>query len=355
MKRIAVAALLGLLVVVPSACASSYLLRQTWEGAKLLQRREPIARLLADPATDPETRRKLRLVLEARAFAADSLRLDAGDSYTVFTEVGRDTLLLVLSAAHKDRFEARTWWFPIVGSAPYKGYFDFDDAREAAQKLDARGFDTYLRTSSAYSTLGFFADPVYSTVLRYGDLDLVNTVIHELFHNTFFASGQVTFNESLASFAGARGAIEFFCRRDGAESESCLRAAAAWQDELRFAAFTTRLVAELQALYGRPELGSEEKVRLREEVFARARARYAAEVRPRLRVENYDRVMERELNNAAILARRIYSDRLDLFERVYRARGGDFRRALHDLVAAARANPDDPYAAVAALAGGRGL
>ena len=121
---------------------------------------------------------------------ADSIGLEAEESFTTFSPLDRDTLVLVLSGAYRDRLMAYTWWFPIVGRVPYKGYFDFDRARSAqAQELDDRGFDVYLRPSPAFSTLGWFNDPLLSTSLHADTLDLANTVIHELTHNTFYASG----------------------------------------------------------------------------------------------------------------------------------------------------------------------
>ncbi|HEX8694642.1 MAG TPA: aminopeptidase [Longimicrobium sp.] len=341
--------LLALLPAALSACSPGYVLRATWEEAKILQRRTPIARVIADPRTDEATRAKLALVLEARAYAADSLGLRAGKSYTLFSRVESDTLALVLSAAYRDRFQARTWWFPVVGRVPYKGFFEEDDARREVRRLEAQGFDTYLRPTAAFSTLGWFNDPLLSTLLRYDEVSLANTVIHELFHNTFYAPGQAAFNESLANFVGGRGAIAFFCGRDGPESPACRRASEEWDDDLLFGAFLSGLVRDLEALYGRADLTSEQKVAMREDVFAAAKERYARDVRPRLEVTNFDRFLNDQLNNATLISRRLYYDRLDLFERVFRARGGDLKRAMDDIVAAARSKKDDPYAAVAAL------
>src|SRR5690606_20228894 len=118
-----------------------------------------------------------------------ALGLDAGESYTTYSWVDSDTLLMVLSAARKDRFQPYTWWFPLVGNVPYKGYFDFDQAYAEAARLDAAGYDTYVRPSGAFSTLGWFNDPVLNTVLRYSDVGLASTVIHELLHNTIFIPG----------------------------------------------------------------------------------------------------------------------------------------------------------------------
>jgi predicted aminopeptidase len=333
-----------------SACSPAYLLRASWEEAKILARRKPIARIVADPRTDEGTRGKLVVVQEARVFARDSLGLEAGNSYTLFTRVKTDTLAMVLSAAHKDRFQAHTWWFPIVGRVPYKGFFDPRDAAREAERLEREGFDTYVRPTAAFSTLGWFNDPLLSTLLRYDEVSLGNTVIHEITHNTFFAPGQVAFNESFASFVGGRGAVHFFCAREGAASPRCREAAASWEDDVIFGEFLSGMVAELEAVYARPDLTRDGKLREREAVFTRARQRFTAEVQPRLKTGSFAGFTRGPLNNATLISRRLYYDRLELFDRVYQSRGGDLRRTVADIIAAARSNRADPYAAVAALA-----
>lgn len=332
-----------------SSCSPAYVLRGAWEEGKILGRRRPIVQVIADPRSTPETRRKLQLVLAAREFGRDALGERVGESYTLYSEKQSDTLAHVLSAAYRDRFAAKTWWFPIVGRVPYKGFFQEADARREAAKLEAEGYDTYMRPTSAFSTLGWFNDPVLSTLLRYDDVSLTNTVLHELFHNTYFAPGKIAFNESLANFVGARGAIDFFCGRDGADAPNCRRARDEWDDDLAFGFFLSELVHDLESLYARTDLTREQKLQLREEVFARAQRQFAQEVRPRLKVGGFGSFTRDPLNNATLISRRIYYDRLDLFERVYRSRGGDLRRTIADIVAAARANRADPYAGVASL------
>jgi predicted aminopeptidase len=341
--------LLPLLLAGASACSPGYVLRGAWEEGKILSRRRPIVQVIADQRTTPETRAKLELVLAARGFARDSLGLRTGQSYTLYSEKKSDTLATVISAAYKDRFRAKTWWFPIVGSVPYKGYFHEEDARREAAKLEAQGFDTYMRPTSAFSTLGWFNDPVLSTLLRYDEVSLGNTVIHELLHNTYFAAGKISFNESLANFVGGRGAIEMFCRRDGPDAPTCRRARQEWDDDLVFGFFMSELIHDLESLYARTDITREQKLALRDEVFARAQRQFAQEVRPRLKVNTFGSFTREPLNNATLISRRIYYDRLDLFERVYERRGGDLRRTVADIIAAARANKSDPFAGVEGL------
>lgn len=336
-------------LLVAGACSPLYVLRAGYEEARILSRRQSIVGMVNDSTTPPDTREKLRLVLEARSFAVDSLGLAAGESYTTFSRTDSDTLALVVSAAYRDRFEAYTWWFPIVGRVPYKGYFSESKAREAVRDLEEKGLDTYLRPTAAFSTLGWFNDPLVSPLLRYDSVSLANTVIHELTHNTIYVGGQAMFNESLAEFVGGRGGIAFFCDRYGVDSRECAAASADWADELVFGRFLDALVAELDTLYARTDLATEAKLAAREEIFARARTTFAEEVQPRFQRATYGSFLATPLNNATLLSRRLYYHRLDLFEELYQRMGGDLRRTLEVILASARAREADPYAAVERL------
>lgn len=338
---------LPLLLLLLSACSPTYVIRAGWEEAKILSARKPIEKLVADPNFPAADRAKLELVLQARRFAAETLDLKAGDSYTTFSRVKSDTLALVLSAARKDTFAAHTWWFPIVGHVPYKGFFSEAKARKEMAKLERRGFDTYLRPTAAFSTLGWFNDPLLSTLLRYDSVALANTVVHELLHNTVYLPGEAMFNESFANFVGARGSIDFFCGREGAASPSCQRARATWQDELVFGRFLSALVAELEALYARPELNRTETLAARERIFRRAQAEFATEIRPQLQVATFASFTRDPLNNATLVSRRLYYHKLDLFERVFQ-RTGNLRQTV-DLIVRAAEGAEDPFAAVAGL------
>jgi predicted aminopeptidase len=331
------------------SCSPLYVLRAGWEEAKILGRRRPIDHVVADPATDAPTRAKLELVQQARDFANHSLDLAAGESYTTYSWVDSDTLLLVLSAAQKDRFQPYTWWFPIVGRVPYKGFFNFEEAHKQAARLAAEGYDTYVRPSGAFSTLGWFNDPLLNTVLRYDDIDLVSTVIHEITHNTLYLASQVAFNESYANFVGDRGAILFFCEREGPTSEACADATNSWHDTRTYGRFITAFIDSLEALYARTDLTRDEKIARREDVFAAARQRFTEEVIPELRTRSYRGFPNRQLNNATLIGTHIYYERLDLFEDIYQHFGGDLVASVRAIEKAARSNSDDPFAALDGL------
>lgn len=330
-----------------SGCSPLYVLRAGLEEARILSRRRPLAEVASDSGTPAETRRKLALVLQARSFAQRELGLNAGQSFTTYSWVDSDTLLMVLSAVRKDRFEPHTWWFPIVGHVPYKGYFDFGDAYAAAAELDRQGYDTYVRPSGAFSTLGWFNDPLLNTVLRYSDVSLGSTIIHELLHNTIFVPSQVAFNESFANFIGDRGAAVFFCGRDGPESRNCTLAESAWQDNLVFGEYLTQLIANLKELYERPGLTSAQRIAQREAVFTAERARFARDVAPRLRTNSFRGYDQQPLNNATLIGTWLYYDRLHLFEAAYEKHGRDLKQTMNAVVKLAHENKADPYRALA--------
>ncbi len=331
--------------ITPMGC---YLSRGAWEEAKILSRRRPIPAMITDPATDTLTRQKLRIVLEARAYAKSKLRLRTKDSFTTFSHLDSDTLVLVLSAAYRDSLKAYTWWFPVVGRVPYKGYFDFAAAKRDQERFQRQGFDTYLRSSDAFSTLGWFNDPLLNTTLRRDSLDLVDTVIHEVTHNTFFAPGQVYFNESFANFVGARGAIEFFMARGqpGAAAEVGAR----WHDEKLLSAYWASLIGSLDSAFSANGASRVARLEARDSVYARARADLVQRVSKELKTVSPGWATRVPLNNAALLARRIYAQDLAVFDEVWIREGRDLRRAIARIVSIARANPTDPTSALKAWA-----
>ena len=344
-----------LLIFLAAICAASltcspmYVIRAGIEEAKILGRRRDIPDVIADPATSAAVKRKLQLVVQARAFADQQLGLKAGESYTTYSWVDSDTLLMVVSAARKDRFIPYTWWFPIVGRVPYKGFFDFEDAYKEARELEADGYDTHVRPSGAFSTLGWFNDPVLNTILRYSDIGLASTVVHEILHNTIFIPGQVGFNESFANFVGDRGGALFFCQREGEADRRCRDALAGWHDNVVFGTALSDLVMRLERVYKRDDLTAAQRIQQRDTIFTNWRTDYRSKVVPQLQTNAFRSYAEEPLNNATLIGTRLYYQRLDLFERVFQRYGQDLKAATDAIMEAARSNQKEPFAAVEAL------
>ena len=192
------------------------------------------------------------------------------------------------------------------------------------RKLEDEGFDTYLRPTAAFSTLGWFADPLLSTIVRYDEVELVTTILHELSHNHLFVPGQVRFNESFATWVGSTGAIEFFCTRPGGGPDTvwCNRARDRWRDTMRFSVFIDGLVEDLEAVYGDSLATGGDKIAARETVFERHLERFRDEVQPGFLSFTFAGFASLPLNNATLLSRMRYYHRLP---GVRRAPGGPRR------------------------------
>ena len=304
-----------------------YLTRAGIEQTRILEARQPISKLIHDRKTPAETRKLLQLVLDARNFAAD-IGFKAEETYTTYADVGRDTLLLVLSASPRNCLCPHTWKYPIVGKIPYKGFFDPKMARREAARLEKQGYDIYLRPAGAYSTLGWFNDPLYSTAMSRDSVELVATVLHEIAHNTLYVKSATTFNESFAQLAGYRAAEVFF-RRRGADSAAA-QAADRWLDEVVLSGYYTELAARLDTLY-RTVTDSVAVDSGRAALGRWAREQLQGPVGQQLKTYTIGPMVDRPINNARLIAARIYRDRLSLLETWYQHEGGDIAKAVADL------------------------
>lgn len=344
-----VLAVLACLIVFPTG---RYLLRAGWEESKILARRQPIKLLVAQAATPSDLRSKLVLVVAARTFAHESLGLETGESFTTYTALDRDTLVLVLSGAYRDRLESFTWWFPVVGRVPYKGYFDFEEAKRQERALTAKGFDARLGAASAFSTLGWFNDPLLPSTVHADSLTLANTVIHELTHNTYYAPGGAVFNESFANFVGARGAEQFF--RSRGQAAAADESLARWEDQKILGRFWASLYARIDSTFkahpGDDGAQVAERITIRDSLYAEAREQLIHDIGPQLRTIGVRAVERVRLDNAVLMSRRVYLTDLDAFDAVLARRRGDLRAAIEAIIAAAKADRDHPFAAVRALA-----
>lgn len=333
--RVSHLALLWLLLGT-AACSPGYVLRAGYEEAKILWRRQAIAELLAQDTLDASMRAKLELVLRVREFARDDLGLNVGGSYASYASVDAAQIVHVVTAAERLRLEPYTWWFPVVGRVPYKGYFSEAEARAEAARLDTQGFDTYVRTSAAFSTLGWFDDPLLSTMLRRDRVDLVDTVIHELLHSTSYIGGQASFDESFANFVGHRGAIAFF-HKEG-DTDAVEQAQSRWADALRFSSFLTGFVDELVVAYAAGITPEE-----RERLFTAAQGRFAALT---FMTRSYAGFATMQLNNAIILHELLYFDRLALFEKALDNAEGDLAATIRGVIDASALATEDPFGAL---------
>ena len=326
-----------------SGCSPAYFLRAAYEEGRILWRRQPITDFLATPDLHNDTKEKLTTVLAVREYARDVLKLNVAGSYASYSYVDRPDLTYIVLAAPATELRPYTWWFLVVGHVPYKGFFSRSEAQAEADRLHQQGYDTTIRTSAAFSTLGWFDDPLLSHLLRFDKVALSALVFHELFHNTLYIKGAGAFNESAANFIGHRAAIDFSRQKFGDKSPEHRRAVQLWEEELEFADFIEELIVNLSGLYRR-NIATEDKLRLREEVFARSKSEWARRIaaRPSHRFRGF---AQQPLNNAVLMHYAVYLNNLQLFESLYDLEGRNLRQTIAALEQSTKRG-GEPFAAL---------
>lgn len=239
--------LLFLLFPMLSACALPYYLQAARGQAKLLRQREPIDELLADPALDAATRDRLILVTDLRRFAVGHLGLPDNDSYTSYVGLGRDYVVWNVVAAEEFSVEPLGWCFPVAGCVSYRGYFERERALEFEAKLASQGYDTFVGGATAYSTLGYFADPVLDTMLRQGDTAIAATLFHELAHQQLYVKDDTELSESFATAVEQYGVEAWLDSQDRGSALADYRASL--ERRAQFAALVARHRETLAQLF----------------------------------------------------------------------------------------------------------
>jgi len=326
--------LLALLVVAStSGCYYGHLAAgQT----RLLWGRQPIVQLIEDPATPEPLRQRLDLVRQVRAYAR-TLGLDVGEQYTSYVPWPGDRLVTTVVATRPGEVEAAGFRFPLIGRVPYKGFFDQAAAEREAEDLRAQGLDVCVVPVAAYSTLGWLADPVTEPMLRSDDLDLVETLLHELVHATAYIPDDAEFNEGVANFIGREAAARYLAEHGVAHDE---RAAEALARELRertrdsrqLAEALQQVRAEVEALYSGEPAGPERDAQ-RRHIEQRGRTTLA-----QLSLAGYEapELAERiPLGDACLALRGTYTDDLPRHEAVLADLDGDLTAFIRRLVRAA--------------------
>lgn len=297
--------------------------------AEILRKSKPIPPMLADPATDPALRRQLQSVQEIRAFASDHLTLPGDESYGRYADLGREHVTWVLYAAPEFSLEPKTWWYPTLGRLDYRGFFREEDTEELAAKLRAEGLDVQTGGVDAYSTLGWFHDPVLNTFVHAADVDLAELIFHELTHRKLFRSGDTMFNESLANAVAEEG-VRRWLKHEGRladlkKYEARLVRRAEFYDRID----STR--AELERLYA-SGASPDEMRKKKAALFADLRDRFR-ELRRKWGGRGLEGWLTRDINNADLVSLATYQEQVPAFHRLLEECGGDlelfFKRAKH--------------------------
>ncbi|TBW58845.1 zinc protease [Marinobacter halodurans] len=242
-----------LLIFGLSGCNAFNYYRQAASGQmSLLWQREPIEDVLDAPATTPELRHKLMLAQRARDFARDELALPVGDTFSDYVALDQPYVVYNLMVAPEFSLDPHTWCYPIVGCQSYRGYFHLEDARAAQKRFIRQGDDTFIGGVTAYSTLGWFDDPIHSGFTRLPDDRMVELIFHELAHKQVYVAGDTRFNESFATAVQLEG-LKRWLRATG-QPDKYQQAQARLERRAQTLALIEKTADQLKALYARHEM-----------------------------------------------------------------------------------------------------
>ncbi len=320
-----------LLLAVLAPLGGCYVLESARGQLDLNSRRVPIATLLAAPDTAPALREQLGLATRLRDYASRDLGLPDNASYRSYADLGRPFAVWNVFAAPEFSVEPRTWCFPVAGCVAYRGYFSEPRARDFALGLEVQGDDVVVSGVPAYSTLGHFADPVLSTMLRWDETELAALVFHELAHQLLYVPGDTAFNEAFATVVEREGVRRWLEAEQRPAELAEYRAREARYREVAELVAAGR--ARLKALYA-SALPTAELRAAKAEEFARLGREYAA--RRSALGAGYAWLFEGPANNARLLAVATYHDCVPALEARLAAEGGDLPRFYAGVRALAR-------------------
>jgi predicted aminopeptidase len=327
-----IASLLGSAI---SGCSTAKFYSQAIHGqAVILRKARPAGVVLRDPKVPGEVRRKLALTQEVRRFAQEQLGLPADRQYDRYTDLGRRYVSWVVHAAPEFSVEGKTWRYPLLGPLKYRGFFTRGAAEEEADNLRAKGYDVHVGGVKAYSTLGWFRDPVLNTFFHSPDTELAELLFHELTHVQLFLRGDTDFNEAFATANAEHGVRRWLESKGDRPALARYEASLAKDREIIRLLLQTR--AKLQRLYltksrsiAQMRRGKAATLQQMREDYAQIRARWRGDSR-------YDRAFARPWNNARLNTVATYYDLVPGFERLLEGKRGDLK-AFYAAVEAMRA------------------
>jgi predicted aminopeptidase len=306
---------------------------------QMLAHERSCEKLLADPRTTAELMTKLQLAGEICDFAKRELNLPVNGHYRHYADLQRPYAVWNVYAAPEFSLASKTWWYPIVGSLEYRGFFAERDARKFAARLGGQGFDVYVEGVEAYSTLGWFKDPLLNTFIHHDEAALAEILFHELAHQRVFASGDTDFNEAFATAVGEEG-VRRWLRTKG-DTATLERYLASLRRNMEFVQVVTATRNKLQLLYGDERLAGGEKVNaakksgeISSDELHREKQRILEELRrnyEKLKGDwggytGYDEWFAHGVNNAQLNSIATYYDLVPTFERLLEANDGDLEK-----------------------------
>ena len=338
LRRCFIGLLLAGIVVAVSGCQTFTFYSQAFKGQyQIFAHQEATARLRAESQTPATLKERLELVEQLRAFASSNLALPVDGHYLKYVDLHRPFVVWNVEAAREFSLEPKTWWYPMVGSLAYRGYFSKEGAQRYAARFKNNGYDVFVGGVEAYSTLGWFKDPLLNTFIFNPDAELAETLFHELAHQQVFARGDTDFNEAFATTVGQEGARRWL--RSTRSVDACAAYAAQLERTRQFVHLIMGARLKLEQLYGdtRDEDGKikaakkqppspEEMRRDKQQIMTQLQEDYKMVKAQWGGDGEYDDWFARPLNNAQLNSVAAYYDLVPAFERLLQINNGDLAK-----------------------------
>jgi predicted aminopeptidase len=317
---------LGAIALVAGCQSLAYYTQAIMGHSKVMAKARPLDEWIADPATPPELRQRLETARRIREFASKGLKLPQNNSYLTYAELDRSYVVWNVFAAPRFSVEPKLECFPFTGCVSYRGFYSEDEARRHAEKLREAGHDVYVGGVPAYSTLGWFDDPLLSTFIRYPDAQLARLVFHELAHQLVYAKGDTTFNESFAVAVEEEGVKRWLQQENRTAELAEFRTGQARKREFVERVSQTR--ERLAAIY-RMDLSPEAMLEHKRGEWERLRGSYPG--------------ISPEPNNAFLASIAIYTELVPAFERLLAESGSleEFYARVKQLAKSGKRDIDD--------------
>lgn len=312
--------LLVTLSLTSSGCSIGYYLHSSTNHLKLMSKRTKVSKALKSKTLPQETKDKLLLSLKIKEFVSKKLKLKNNKNYGTFVDIKRPYVTYIVRAAPWDKLENYYWKFPIVGKMPYKGYYRKELAIKESKKFDAGSFDTYVRGASAYSTLGWFKDPILSSMTRMEKHDFVDVLIHEMIHANLYIKNNTDFNERAAVFLASIATKDFFKWNEPNNTDILNQIDNEALDLETFSEFLSIELTALEEWYNKNEITKE----LKEAKLKELQTIYKTKYQPRLKTPYYSFFSEADLNNAKLLSYKTYLSDLSDFKTLHIKLGSQF-------------------------------
>ncbi len=313
-----------LLLILVSGCSTISYYHQSISGHfKLISKREHIVDIVNDPARDEKLIKQLLLVEELRSFASKQLKLPENDSYRSYVQLDKPYVTWNVFAAPEFSIALQQWCFLVIGCVPYRGYFAESEANNYAQQLSRQGLDVYVAGVPAYSTLGWFDDPLLSSMLDRGEIVTASYIFHELAHQQFYLKGDGAFNEAFATAVEEIGVLDWLHNQN--RSQDMQRYDDWLLQKSIFSEFVKNSRDEFETLYQQEYDLQKMKVE-KEILIAEMRRRFTDLSSENKHIARYSKWMSGPLNNAQLGAISLYRELVPAFRRIFGLCGNDFEK-----------------------------